>query len=107
MDFRDSPQEAAFRSEVRAFLQEHAPRDYVHAFAQNVDDAVLVTEDEVRATVARLARGNHMVVEPSGALALAVALAADERERGVAVALVTGGSIDPDLFAKILGSSRG
>ncbi len=42
MDFRDSPQEAAFRSEARAFLEAHGPKEYVHAFAQNVDDEALV-----------------------------------------------------------------
>ena len=42
MDFRDSPAEATFRAEVRAFLQEHAPKDYVHAYSQNVDDEVLL-----------------------------------------------------------------
>ena len=39
MDFRDAPDESAFRAEVRAFLDTNAPRDYVHAFGQNVDDA--------------------------------------------------------------------
>jgi acyl-CoA dehydrogenase len=42
VDFRDSPAEAEFRAQVRAFLAAHAPKDYVHAFAQNVDDEALV-----------------------------------------------------------------
>ncbi len=42
MDFRDSPAEAAFRAEARAFLEAHAPRDYAHAYGQNVDEDALV-----------------------------------------------------------------
>ena len=56
------------------------------------DDAVLVTEDAVRATVRRLAVGDRLVAEPSGALSLAAALATPPAERGTTVCLVTGGS---------------
>jgi alkylation response protein AidB-like acyl-CoA dehydrogenase len=44
MDLRDSPREAAFRGEARAFLEAHAPRgglpDY---YKEDVDDDVLLT----------------------------------------------------------------
>jgi len=46
MDFRDSPGEARFRAEARAFLEAHAPAEYVHAFAQDVDDEALVRSNK-------------------------------------------------------------
>jgi threonine dehydratase len=70
--------------------------------ADLVDDAVLVSERAVRAAVKSLALANKMVAEPSGALALAAALATPAEERGETVCLVTGGSIDRDLLVDIL-----
>ena len=70
--------------------------------AELVDDAVLVSERAVRAAVKSLALANKIVAEPSGALALAAALATPAAERGDTVVLVTGGSIDRDLLVDIL-----
>ena len=70
-----------------------------------VDDAVLVSEDDVRATVRRLAERDKIVAEPSGALALAAALATPPAERGTTVCIVSGGSIDPAMLAGILAES--
>jgi len=67
-----------------------------------VDDSVLVPERAVRAAVRSLALANKIVAEPSGALALAAALATPASERGASVCLVTGGSIDRDLLVEIL-----
>jgi len=67
-----------------------------------VDDVVLVSEDEVRATIRRIALGNRMIVEGSAALPVAAALAASAEHRGPAVAVVTGGSIDTDDLLTIL-----
>jgi threonine dehydratase len=68
------------------------------------DDVVLVTEEAVRSTIKRLALGNHIVAEGAGALATAAALATPAKERGLSVAIVTGGSIDADKLAAILTS---
>ncbi|MEE9131485.1 MAG: pyridoxal-phosphate dependent enzyme [Phycisphaerales bacterium] len=68
-----------------------------------VDDAVLVSDDAVKASMRRLATANKMITEPSGALALAAALAIGEEKRGLSVCIVTGGSIDPRKLAAILG----
>jgi alkylation response protein AidB-like acyl-CoA dehydrogenase len=46
VDFRDSPAEAAFREEARDFLARHAPREYTHAFGQQVDDEALVAQSK-------------------------------------------------------------
>ena len=67
-----------------------------------VDDVVLVSDDAVKAAVRRLAVRNKMVAEPSGALALAAALATLGAHHGPAVCIVTGGSIDPAQLAAIL-----
>ena len=37
MDLRDSPEEAAFRAEVRAFLEANAPRDLPDYYDDQVD----------------------------------------------------------------------
>jgi threonine dehydratase len=66
------------------------------------DDFVLVPEAVVRATIRRIAVGNHLIAEGAGALATAAALAAPRSERGISVALVTGGSLDPVKLAGIL-----
>ena len=73
-----------------------------------VDDAVLVSEDDVRAAVRRLAVRDKIVAEPSGALALAAALATPPAERRTTVCIVSGGSIDAAALAEILrpGSAR-
>ena len=68
-----------------------------------VDDTVLASEEAVKATIKRLALGNRIIAEGSGALAVAAALAMPNRERGTTVCLVTGGSIDTEKFVRILG----
>jgi threonine dehydratase len=64
--------------------------------------AVLVSEDRVKWAVKRLALWNKVVAEPSGALALAAALAIPQADRGKTVAIVTGGSIDAVKLSGIL-----
>jgi len=71
------------------------------------DDVVLVEEAEVRAAIRLLALGNGVVAEGSGALAAAAALKAPRTERGRAVALVTGSSIDRGRLASILAEEDG
>ncbi|MEM7167626.1 MAG: pyridoxal-phosphate dependent enzyme [Planctomycetota bacterium] len=67
-----------------------------------VDEAVLVTDDDVRLAVAQLAQINKLVVEPSGALAVVAASQQHDPAAGTAVALVTGGAIEPSLLADLL-----
>jgi threonine dehydratase len=68
-----------------------------------VDDVVLVSEEVVKETIKRLALGNRMIVEGSAALPVAAAFGTLGEQRGVAVCVVTGGSIDIDKLLKILG----
>ena len=67
-----------------------------------VDDVVLVSDETVKQTLRRLALRNRMIVEPSGALAVAAALAMPAAERGLTVCVVTGGSIDTEMLLEIL-----
>jgi threonine dehydratase len=67
-----------------------------------VDEVMLVSEDAVKATIKRLALRNKLVCEGSAALATAAALATPYQQRGLSVCIVTGGSIDPDVFTAIL-----
>ncbi len=70
--------------------------------AQLTDESVIVHDEETKRCVRLLATGGKMVAEPSGALALAAAIAMDPARRGLSVCLVTGGNIDPDKLAGIL-----
>lgn len=72
-----------------------------------VDRVVLVSDDAVVAAVKQLALGNKLVAEPSGALALAAALAMPASERGLCVCLVTGGSVDGAKLASWLQQGPG
>jgi threonine dehydratase len=68
-----------------------------------VDDVVTVTDDEIREAMRMLAREAKLVTEPSGAAALAGALRlAPPASAGTHVAVVSGGNVDPALFASVL-----
>lgn len=66
-----------------------------------VHDIVTVSEDQILHAVALLARRAHLVAEPSGALGVAAYLADPDRY-GRAVAIVSGGNIDPTLLVRAL-----
>jgi threonine dehydratase len=61
---------------------------------------VTVPDDATRAMIRRLALGNKLVAEPSGALAVAAAL--ESEIDGPVVAIVSGGSIDAAKLAAVL-----
>jgi threonine dehydratase len=63
-------------------------------------DGATVSEEDVFAAIRRLALGNKLVVEGSGALSVAAAL--NEPEPRKRVCILSGGSIDPDKLAGIL-----
>ena len=69
---------------------------------QIVDDTVLVPEDEVKATIKRLALKDKLMAEGSGALPVAAALATPPEKRGKCVCIISGGSIDPDELRDII-----
>jgi len=70
-----------------------------------LDDIVTVSEAEIRRAVRVMAQEARLVAEPSGAVTLAAWLFhARELPRGrTSVAVVSGGNIEPELLAAILG----
>jgi threonine dehydratase len=72
------------------------------------DGIVTVSEDELAEAMRQLARGVRLVIEPSGAAAMAAHLSgrlprtdADD----VRVIVLSGGNVDPDLYARILSAA--
>lgn len=67
-----------------------------------VDDVLTVPDDLTMAAIRTLALRHKLVVEGAGALAVAAALRTPSDQRGKTVCIVSGGSIDPRLFAEIV-----
>lgn len=67
-----------------------------------VDDVVTVSEDDIAAAVRALAFRGRLVAEPGGAVAVAAVLARAVDVTGDSVAVVSGGNVDPALFARLL-----
>ncbi|MEU9016428.1 threonine/serine dehydratase [Actinomadura sp. NPDC048394] len=70
----------------------------------HVDGMVTVTEDEIRATMRRLAREARLIAEPAGAVATAAYLyhRDDLPAATTYVSLLSGGNVDPALFLDVL-----
>jgi threonine dehydratase len=83
-------------------------RTFAHLSAL-LDRIITVTEAEIAAAVRLAAEESRLVVEPSGALSIA-ALAFRRSEaglddgRGPAVAVVSGGNVDPERYRELLAS---
>ncbi|MEV4809399.1 threonine ammonia-lyase [Micromonospora avicenniae] len=70
---------------------------------ERLDGMVAVTEEEIAASMGRLVRDARLVVEPSGAVALAARLYhSHEIPEGRTVVVVTGGNADPNVLAGVL-----
>jgi threonine dehydratase len=66
---------------------------------KNAEAVVLVTEDEIRATMRFLMEKLHLVVEPSGAVALASVLFRKLPEGiGSVGVVISGGNVDFDFL---------
>ncbi len=71
---------------------------------QFVDEIITVSEAEIRSAVRTIAAGAKLVAEPSGAVAAAGALK-QGGDLGRSVAVLSGGNVDLDLLAEILGEA--
>ncbi|MEV0806444.1 threonine/serine dehydratase [Micromonospora sp. NPDC050200] len=70
---------------------------------ERLDGIVTVTEEEIAAAMGRLAREARLVVEPSGAVAVAARLFhPDDLPSGRTAAVITGGNLDPAVLASML-----
>lgn len=87
-------------------LMSQTPGEITFALAQmNLAGGLTVTDDEVRAAVRFAFEELKLVVEPGGAVSLAAILAGKIPTQGrVVAALLTGGNVDPQLFADIIGA---
>jgi threonine dehydratase len=73
-----------------------------------VDDVVTVTEDEIRGAMRHTATQAHLVAEPGGAAALAACLyGRDLPPARAPVAVLSGGNVDPAVFAAVLAQGDG
>ncbi|SDO87717.1 threonine ammonia-lyase [Lentzea jiangxiensis] len=84
------------RTVADALRDEPSALTWAH-ISRYVDDVVTVSEDEIMASVADLARRARLVAEPSGAVAVAA-----QAKLGGGVAVVSGGNVDPELLARLL-----
>jgi len=66
-----------------------------------VNDVITVSDDQIRAAVRWLFAEANLVAEPSGAAAVAGALASGS-SGGVSVAIVSGGNVDPAAYASYI-----
>jgi threonine dehydratase len=67
-----------------------------------VDDIVTVDDDDIARAVVLLLERAKAVVEPAGAVALAALLAGKVAGNGLAVALLSGGNVDPFLLLQLI-----
>jgi threonine dehydratase len=100
------PRERSRRTIADGARTNLAPRTFAH-IQRLVDDIVTVSEAEIAAGVRLLAERARLVVEPTGALAVAAATfrAAEAGLTGIegqVVALVSGGNVDPDRYREYL-----
>jgi threonine dehydratase len=78
---------------------------HIRAF---VDEVVTVSEGAIATTVAWLFRNSRLVVEPSGAVttaAVALGLGNVDPSNGAVVAVVSGGNVAPEAFAKYVSTA--
>lgn len=91
-----------FRETVCDGLKAQRPGELTWAVtSRTVDEFVAVSDDLVLDAVLRLCLDAHLIVEPSGAISVAAILSGLVKERP-AVAVVSGGNLDPALLATLL-----
>jgi threonine dehydratase len=96
------PSEATYRTiadGLRVTALGVHPWEHVRRY---VDDIVTVTEDEILAAMRHLVVAGRLVVEPAGATATAAWLAGRVPAGPHTAAVVSGGSVDPALLARVL-----
>ena len=69
---------------------------------ERVDDLVPVSEEEIAEAIRVLLLRGKVLAEPAGAVPVAAYLAGRIEGAGKAVALVSGGNVDPALLRRIL-----
>ncbi|MEY4262606.1 MAG: hypothetical protein RLY88_314 [Actinomycetota bacterium] len=70
---------------------------------KHVDKVVTVSDDEIAKAIVVLLERAKQVVEPAGAVAVAALMSGAVKPKGVTVAVLSGGNIDPLLMQKVIG----
>lgn len=100
-ELRSWPTELLYRTAADGLRTQLSDLTFAH-LAARLDGIVTVTEDELLDTTRAMLREARLVVEPSGAVAAAAYLhRRSELPAGRAVAVVSGGNLDPALLAKL------
>ncbi|HET8559530.1 MAG TPA: threonine ammonia-lyase [Marmoricola sp.] len=73
-----------------------------HAIQKYVDDVVTVSEESISRALVLVLERAKLVVEPAGAVAVAAVLDHPERFATPAVAVLSGGNVDPLLLGKLI-----
>ena len=93
----------SYQSPVNAQTRDHPGRLTFEVNRAQVDDVLLVADEDLIAAMRLLFERLKVVVEPSGASALAAVLTNADRFRGRRVGvLLSGGNIGADRFASLL-----
>jgi threonine dehydratase len=97
-------QNAAASGSICDALMARMPGEITFAINRTLVEAGLTaSDDEVRAAVAFAFRELKLVVEPGGAVALAALMAGKLGVKGkIAVAVLSGGNVDTDLFCRLI-----
>ena len=95
---------AAHTGTICDALMAQTPGEMTFAINRELVGAgVAVSDEEVAAAVAFAFRELKLVVEPGGAAALAALLSGKIDVKGkIAVAVLSGGNVDPDLFYRLV-----
>ena len=70
--------------------------------SHQLDGGLLVSDEEIRLAIRRLAIGSKVVAEPAGAAAFAAWMRYKSHLEKPVVAIVSGGNVSPSLFAEII-----
>ncbi|MCI4063706.1 threonine/serine dehydratase [Micromonospora sp. R77] len=98
--------EQAYRTSADGLRMQLSELTLAH-LRERLDGIITVTEEEIHAAAGRLVRDARLVVEPSGAVALAGRLYhRAELPAGRTVAVVTGGNVEPTRLASLLAPRR-
>jgi threonine dehydratase len=74
-----------------------------HLIKKHIDKVVTVSDDDIAKAIVALMERSKMVVEPAGAVPVAALMTGAFKPKGVTVAVLSGGNIDPLLMQKVIG----
>jgi threonine dehydratase len=101
-------QEAPIETAAEGLATGRAYYTPVRVFWERMDGMLLVTEEEMQASIRLLARTAHVIAEEAGAAALAGARQIAESLRGKRVAvIVSGGNMTLERLGQVLGQGAG